>query len=233
MRIFAVTQIAASFLLLAGASMLLKTLIVLPSAQTGLDTDHVLALNVPVMTYGKTPDRTAGFYRETARRMSELSGVDKVAIGTVVPWRDAGSCGPGLQFTAEGYVKVQEQKINERSCAPFRQDFLRPSGLAIIAGRDFNESDRKDPEPVVIVSHSVAQRMFPNQDAVNRAVAVRLSPLRATHVERTHAGWRGNCRRDHQWVCAGETSGAAISRVSKCRARCQWFCLPLVADVIA
>jgi putative ABC transport system permease protein len=50
LRIFAVTQIAASFLLLAGASMLLKTLIVLPSAQTGLDTDHVLALNVPVMT---------------------------------------------------------------------------------------------------------------------------------------------------------------------------------------
>jgi putative ABC transport system permease protein len=168
LRIFAVTQIAASFLLLAGASMLLKTLIALQSAQTGLDADHVLALNVPVMTYGKTPDQTAGFYRETIRRISVLPGVDKVAIGTVVPWRDAGSFGPGFQFTAEGYVKgsgEEDQRAQLRAVSP---GFFAALGVPIIAGRDFNESDRKDSEPVVIISQSVAQRMFPNQDAVNR-----------------------------------------------------------------
>lgn len=168
LRIFAVTQIAASFLLLAGASMLLKTLMALQSAQTGLDADHVLALNVPVMTYGKTPDQTAGFYRETIRRISELPGVDKVAIGTVVPWRDAGSYGPGFQFTAEGYVKgsgEEDQRAQLRAVSP---GFFAALGVPIIAGRDFNESDRKDSEPVVIISQSVAQRMFPNQDAVNR-----------------------------------------------------------------
>jgi putative ABC transport system permease protein len=168
LRIFAVTQIAASFLLLAGASMLLKTLIALQSAQTGLDADHVLALNVPVMTYGKTPDQTAGFYRETIRRISELPGVDKVAIGTVVPWRDAGSYGPGFQFTAEGYVKgsgEEDQRAQLRAVSP---GFFAALGVPIIAGRDFNQADRKDSEPVVIISQSVAQRMFPNQDAVNR-----------------------------------------------------------------
>jgi hypothetical protein len=40
--------------------------------------------------------------------------------------------------------------------------------VPLIAGRDFNESDRQDAEKVVIVSQSLAQRMFPNQDAVNR-----------------------------------------------------------------
>ena len=40
----------------------------------------------------------------------------------------------------------------------------------MIAGRDFNDSDRSGGEPVVIVSQSVAQRMFPGQDAVNRHV---------------------------------------------------------------
>src|SRR5436309_3564251 len=54
LRVFAVTQIAASFMLLAGASMLLKTLIALQSVQTGFDTRNVLAINVPVMSYGKT-----------------------------------------------------------------------------------------------------------------------------------------------------------------------------------
>jgi len=41
-------------------------------------------------------------------------------------------------------------------------------GLPVIEGRDFNDADRRGSEQVVIVSQSVAQRMFPNQDAVNR-----------------------------------------------------------------
>ena len=40
----------------------------------------------------------------------------------------------------------------------------------MLAGRDFNDLDRKDGEPVVIISQSVARRMFPNQEAVNRHV---------------------------------------------------------------
>jgi predicted permease len=168
LRLFAVTQIAASFLLLAGASMLLKTLIALQSAQTGLDTDHVLALNVPIMAYGKTPDQISGFYREAIRRISELPGVDKVAVGTIVPWRDAGIFGPGFQFTTEGYVRgpgEEDQRAQLRAISP---GFFAALGVPIIAGRDFNESDRKNSEQVVIISQSVAQRMFPNQDAVNR-----------------------------------------------------------------
>ncbi len=98
-RVFAITQIAASFVLLAGASMLLKTLLALQSAQTGFDTRQVLAINVPVMSYGKTPDQIVGFYRETIRRIQELPGVNRVAVGTVAPWRDAGAFGPGLEFS--------------------------------------------------------------------------------------------------------------------------------------
>jgi putative ABC transport system permease protein len=168
LRLFAITQIAASFLLLAGASVLLKTLLALQSAQTGLDADHVLALNVPVMTYGKTPDQVTGFYREAIRRISELPGVDRVAMGTNVPWRDAGIFGPGFQFTAEGYVRgpgEEDQRAQLRAVSP---GFFAALGVPILAGRDFNDSDRKDSEPVVIISQSVAQRMFPNQDAVNR-----------------------------------------------------------------
>src|SRR3984957_18742906 len=60
-RVFVVTQIAACFVLLAGASMLLKTLLAMQAAQTGFDTRHVLAVNVPVMSYGKTPEQILGF----------------------------------------------------------------------------------------------------------------------------------------------------------------------------
>src|SRR5467141_3611956 len=61
LRVFAVTQIAASFMLLAGASMLLTTLMELQTAQTGLDTHHVLAVNVPVISYGRSLGQISGF----------------------------------------------------------------------------------------------------------------------------------------------------------------------------
>ena len=48
--------------------------------------------------------------------------------------------------------------------------FFTSLGVPILAGRDFNDLDRKDAEPVVIVSQSVAQRLFPGRDAVNRHI---------------------------------------------------------------
>jgi len=41
-------------------------------------------------------------------------------------------------------------------------------GVPILSGRDFTDQDRGDTEPVAIVSQSVAQRMFPNADAIDR-----------------------------------------------------------------
>jgi predicted permease len=171
LRIFAVTQIAASFMLLAGTGMLLKTLLALQAAQTGFEMRHVLAVDVPVVSYGRTPDQIAGFYREAIRRITALPGVERAAIGTVVPWRDAGNFGPGFQFTADGYVRAageEDPRARLRSISP---GFFEALGIPIIAGRDFTDADRTSSELVVIVSASVARRMFPNQDAVNRHLA--------------------------------------------------------------
>src|SRR4030095_1653527 len=74
-RIFAVTQIAASFVLLAGASALIATLIALQRAETGLDTQHVLAIDVPAVSYGKTPQQVVDFYKDAIRRIDDLPGV--------------------------------------------------------------------------------------------------------------------------------------------------------------
>jgi predicted permease len=168
LRVFAVTQIAASFVLLVGATMLLKTLLSLQAVDTGFDTRHVLALNVPVMEYGRTPDQIVDFYRETVRRIEELPNVQRVALGTQVPWRDAGSFGPGFSFSADGHVRAPGEEDPRGRFRAISPGFFAALGVPIIAGRDFNDLDRRDSERVVIVSQSLAQRMFPNQDAVNR-----------------------------------------------------------------
>ena len=168
LRLFAVTQIAASFVLLAGAGALLTALLALQSAPTGLDMRRVLALAVPVMSQGRKPDQIVGFYKEALRRIAELPGVDRVAIGTQVPWRDAGSFGPGFQFSAERYVRADGEEDPRAQFRTVSPGFFAALGVPIVAGRDFSESDSRTGERVVIVSQSLAQRMFPNQDAVNR-----------------------------------------------------------------
>jgi predicted permease len=168
LRFFAATQIAASFILLVGAAMLLKTLLALQSVETGLDTRHVLALNVPVMSYGRTPGQIVSFYREAVRRIAALPNVNHVAIGTQVPWRDAGSFGPGFQFSTDGHVPAPGEEDPRAYFRTVSPGFFAALGAPLIAGRDFNELDRPGSEPVVIVSQSLARRMFQDQDPVNR-----------------------------------------------------------------
>lgn len=170
LRIFAVTQIAASFVLLAGASMLIKTLLSLQATQSGFETRNVLAMNVPVVSYGRTPVQITGFYQETIRRVKTLPGVDAVAVGTAIPWRDAGNYGFGLTFTADGHVKGPGESDPHARMRVVSPGYFAALGVPIIAGRDFNDADRRGGESVVIVSQSLAQRMFPNQDAINRHV---------------------------------------------------------------
>ena len=168
LRAFAVTQIAASFVLLAGAAMLLKTLLVLQAVNTGIDTRRVLAINVPVLSYGRTDLQVVDFYREAMRRVNLLPGVDGVAIGMLTPWREGRSFGPGFQFTAEGSVRATPEEDPRGQYRVVSPGFFGALGVPIIAGRDFNDLDRKDSEPVTIISQSVARRVFPNQEPLNR-----------------------------------------------------------------
>ena len=168
LRVFAVTQIAASFVLVAGAAMLLKTLLALQAVQTGIDTRRVLAINVPVVEFGRTDDQVVGFYKEAMRRVHQLPGVDGVALGILTPWREGGTFGPGFQFTAEGYHRANAEEDPHSQFRVVSPGFFAALGVPLIAGRDFNDLDRKGSEAVVIISQSVAQRMFPNQEALNR-----------------------------------------------------------------
>ena len=168
LRVFAVTQIAASFLLLAGAGALLRTLLVLEKTQPPFETAHVLAVNLPVMTEGRTPEQVREFYRDVQSRIAALPGVSHVASGFAVPWRDGRALSIAFTFAVQGATR--ENGLDDPR-ARFRlvsSGFFDTLGMPLLEGRDFKESDREGSERVVIISQSVAQQLFPGQDAVNR-----------------------------------------------------------------
>jgi predicted permease len=169
LRAFATAQIACSFVLLAGAGMLVATLVRMQQARSGYDIRQVVAFDVPTPATGVTDSKAAAFYKEAERRISQLPGVAGVSVGMTTPWRDAGVM-PRMQFTAEGY---KPENGEENPHARFRiagPGMFGVLGVPLIAGRDFTDGDNEDSEPVAIVSESVARRLFSNGEAVNRRI---------------------------------------------------------------
>ncbi len=168
LRVFAVMQITASFLLLTGAAVLMRTLYVLERTQPPFDTARVLAVNLPVMSSGKTPAQVQDFYHEVLRRVSALPGVAHASTGFSVPWRDSQGLNISFAFAAEGAGRkngLDDWRAKFRSVSP---GYFETLGLPLLQGRDFRDTDKGGSEPVVIVSQSLAQTLYPGQSALNR-----------------------------------------------------------------
>src|SRR5260370_3765228 len=151
-RVFTVIQIAASFLLLASAGVLLRTLLSLQKAQPGFETGHVLIANLPLISDGRTPQQVAQLYQEAQRSVSALPGVEGAATGRCAPWRDGRFLTLALQFSVEGR---QRESSKEDLRARFR--FVSPGyfatlGIPLVEGRDFPAPDLTRPEPVVFIN---------------------------------------------------------------------------------
>ncbi len=151
--------------------MLFRTLLSLQKAQPGFETGHVLMANLPLLSDGRTPQQVAQFYQEAQRNVSELPGVESAATCMFAPWRDVVfSPSPADKFSVEGR---ERESSKEDLRARFR--FVSPGyfatlGIPLVEGRDFTEADRRGAEFVVVVSKSIADRLFPGQDALNRHI---------------------------------------------------------------
>src|SRR4051812_2483405 len=169
LNMFAVMQIGASFVLVTGAVMLLRTFLALQAASPGFETSRVLVVDVPVTSFGRTPEQTRAFYRNLRERLGALSGVQQVAVGSAAPWRDAGQLGGGnLAFEIKGGQRGDlntAPRARSRSVSP---GYFAALGVSLVAGRHFTLDDRSDAEKVVIISESIAKKLFPGREAVNR-----------------------------------------------------------------
>ena len=172
LRVFATMQIACSFVLLAGAGMLLATLVSMQHVNTGFDLQRVLAVDIPASATGVGigDAKVMSFYQEATRRIGMLPGVEGAAVGSVVPWRDAGS-GFSVPFTVEGYQPADGEEPPRARLRMNDPGLFRILGVPVLAGRDFSDEDRAGGAPVSIVSQTLAQRLFPNGDALNRQLA--------------------------------------------------------------
>ena len=119
LRIFATTQIAFSFVMLAAAGTLVAALVAMQRASTGMNMRQVLAFDLPTSSIGIRNTQEMDFYDEMTRRIDQVPGVEGVALGSFVPWRDAGFL-PRFQFAVEDEHSRTASPTPTRACASSR-----------------------------------------------------------------------------------------------------------------
>ena len=141
---FAIVQVALSFVLLVGAGTLLTSLANLESTRTGYDMRQVLAVDVPMPIESLGPESIA-FFQQAMQRIATLPGVQRVAPGNFVPWRDAGTLVPGCRFSGRRLharaTDAEDPHGRLRIVAP---GFFSALGVPMLAGRDFTDEDRRE-----------------------------------------------------------------------------------------
>ena len=141
---------------------------VLEQTRPPFDTSHVLAINLPTMNYGRTPEQVRDFYRDVKERVATIPGVEHVSTGFSVPWRDSQGLDISLAFAMDGAARQNAKDDLRAKFRAISPGFFNTLGLPLLEGRDFRDTDKDGSERVVIISQSVAQKLFPGQDPLNR-----------------------------------------------------------------
>ena len=169
-----VLQVAVSVVLLAGAGLLTRTMIRLADVSTGLRTEEVLTMRVPLVTaaellYSPGADAAAKQrYEQMRREVAALPGVIEAGVGSPMPLR---SSDVRFDVKAEGVSLPSGEPLPHAELRTANPEFFRASGIPLLKGRAFEATDGPTAGMVVIVNQTLADKLFPGQDPIGRRVA--------------------------------------------------------------
>jgi len=197
-----VAQIAVSVVLLAGAGLLTRTMIELADVNTGLRTEEVLTLPVQLLQFGdgdfkRIMAADAGAKEGYDRMMGEvraLPGVVAVGLGSTPPLRGSDI---GFAVKAEGKTVAVGEPLPRADMRTADPNYFRAAGIPLLKGRAFAATDRFGAGRVVIINQTLADKLFPGEDPIDKRVAWTGDVLRFTPFSpdwRTVVGVVGNTR---------------------------------------
>jgi hypothetical protein len=173
-RALVVCELGLSVVLVAGSGLMIRSLAHQLGADLGFAAPHGLTFEVslPPSAYPEAPGvsfrdhpRAVAFIRDALARLRAIPGVTAAAIGKPLPMRGAEET---TVFVPEGSVVGSDltkptPTIDYTMASP---GMLNALGNHLLTGRDFDDGDRIDAPPVVILNESASRWLWPGQDAI-------------------------------------------------------------------
>src|SRR6266850_2381550 len=150
-------QVAFTVLLLAGACLFTRTLWNLRKQNLGMSTENVITFSIAPQLNGYDTVRSVALVDQLRERFAGLPGVRGVGSSEIATLTGTDN---GANITIQGKKDLAEdlQHINYDGISP---KYFSTLGVALLAGREFTESDTANSPKVAIVNESMAKRYFP------------------------------------------------------------------------
>jgi predicted permease len=162
----AIAETALALVLLIGAGLMVKSLYRLFQVSPGFQPDRVLTMgmNLRSSQYNK-PEALLLFWQRILDRVRTIPGVESAAIGSVVPFTGDHS---RADISFEGLPTPGIGQYPHPDYHSISADYLNALGQPLIRGRAFNENDNESAPLVGLINSKLAQRYFPNGDALGK-----------------------------------------------------------------
>jgi putative ABC transport system permease protein len=165
-RVLIVTELALAFVLLTGASLLVRSLIAMQDADTGFSATNVLTAGLPIWEH-RFPDDDAlrAYLRQVTAAIEALPGVRDVALTDGLPLQGVPT-GQFFQIVGQPVVdRARRPVCNFKVASPA---YFRAMALRVREGRALLDSDRFGEPYVTVINETMARLYFPHVDPVGQ-----------------------------------------------------------------
>jgi putative ABC transport system permease protein len=164
-----IAEVALSFVLLAGAGLLIRSFNRLASLNPGVDTTNVLAMDLPIpLTEFANSTTLTNYLREVTQKVRTVPGVRTVAITDKPPMEGAGAA----PFLIEGR---DLPAYSQRPVCGFKvigPEYFETVGMRLLKGRSLDESDVAGALPVTVINETMAKTYFKGEDPIGKRILI-------------------------------------------------------------
>ena len=160
-------EVALALVLLICAGLLIQTFAKLSRVQPGLRTERLLtaSLQLPSASYPKN-ENVIAFYDRFLERLRALPEVESASA--IVPLPLSGS-----NMVTDFDIEEHPLPEGQRPGSPVHligTDYFKTTGIPLQQGRAFDQNDRMDSPPVVIVNERFVSKFFPGQNVIGKRI---------------------------------------------------------------
>src|SRR5947209_5814451 len=166
-----IAEVALTFVLLAGASLLIRSFNRLACLDAGVDTTKVLAMDLPTpLTQFTNSTTLTNYLRELTEKVRSVPGVRDVAITDKPPMEGFGN---GALFLIEGRDYLPYPQRPGCGFKVVGPSYFDTVGMKLLKGRNLDEGDVADAMPVTVINETMAKTYFKGEDPIGKRILMR------------------------------------------------------------
>jgi putative ABC transport system permease protein len=165
-QLLVMSQVTLSMVLLAGAALMIQSIVRLATVPLGFRPDHLLTAHValPPSAYTSLGQRSA-FYEKLTVRMNEIPNVQGVALCSSLPGYEGGH---SSALSLAGKAPIENLEAVNR--VEISTDYFRVLGIPLLEGRAFDLRDREGSQQVALVNDQLVRDYFAKKNPIGEQI---------------------------------------------------------------